>query len=409
MKRASASVMATAVAMSWLIVAGGFPVAAGKDDGPPVEVKGLADSLNKFTWDVYPRLRSKPGNHCFSPVAIANSLTLVAAGARGRTADQLFTALHLNDRRGERTHEAMRQLSEWLKVYSGQAGCELHLAVALWTRGERNLQPGYVELGRKFYGAEFHRLAHDDPPEKLRQRINQWAERQTKGKITQLLVENDLDADIPLLLTSANYFQANWKFPFDQRLTQQQDFVTDSGKTVRVAMMHGMFWLPYYADEQVQLVLLPYSCTGLNMAILMPRGNQTELSKLEQSLQSESLQRWLSRAQVDRVELSLPRFQVQGSYRLEHVLAELGCKDVFTPGVADLSGITGNRDLYVGRMWHKALTTVSEQGTEAAAATTVEFKAVPVAFRVNRPFLFLIMDIRSGLILFAGRVVNPLG
>jgi serpin B len=100
---------------------------------------------------------------------------------------------------------------------------------------------------------------------------------------------------------------------------------------------------------------------------------------------------------------------VQGSYRLEHVLAELGCKDVFTPGVADLSGITGNCDLYVGRMWHKALTTVSEQGTEAAAATTVEFKAVPVAFRVNRPFLFLIMDIRSGLILFAGRVVNPLG
>jgi len=303
----------------------------------------------------------------------------------------------------------MRQLSEWLKVYTGQAGCELNLAVALWTRGQRNLQPSYVELGRKSYGAELHRLAQDDPPEKVRQRINQWAERQTKGKITQLLMENDLDPDTPLFLTNANYFQASWKFPFDQRLTQQQDFATDFGKTVRVATMRGVFWLPYYADEQVQLVLLPYSCTGLSMVILMPRRNQTELSKLEQSLQSESLQRWLSRARVSRVELSLPRFQVHGSYCLEQALAELGCKDVFTPGVADLSGITGNRDHYVSRIWHKALTTVSEQGTEAAAATTVEFKAVPFEFRVNRPFMFLIVDTRSGLILFAGRVVNPLG
>ncbi len=173
--------------------------------------------------------------------------------------------------------------------------------------------------------------------------------------------------------------------------------------------MRGLFWLPYYADEQVQLVLLPYSCTRLSMVILMPRSNQTELSKLEQSLQSESLQRWLSRARINGVELSLPRFQVHGSYRLEQALAELGCKDVFTPGVADLSGITGNRDLWVGRMWHKAVTSVSEQGTEAAAATTVEFKAEPLEFHVNRPFLFLIIDTRSALILFAGRVVNPLG
>ncbi len=231
MKRASAFVMATAVAMSWFIVVGGFTAAVGADGGPPVVVKGLAESLNKLTWDVYARLRSKPGNHCFSPVAIAKSLGLVAAGARGRTADQLFTTLHLHDRHRQQTHEAMRQLREWLKVYSGQAGCELHLAVALWTRGERNLQPSYVELGRKFYGAEFHRLAQDDPREKLPQRINQWAERQTKGKITQLPVENEPSADIPLLLTTAIYFQANWKFPFDQRLTEQRDFSTDSGKT----------------------------------------------------------------------------------------------------------------------------------------------------------------------------------
>ena len=109
MKQTSAFVLATAVAMSWLIAARSFPAATGTDDGSPVEVKGLAESLNKFTWDVYARLRSKPGNHCFSPVAIANSLGLVAAGARGRTADQPFTALNLHGRHGEQTHEAMRQ------------------------------------------------------------------------------------------------------------------------------------------------------------------------------------------------------------------------------------------------------------------------------------------------------------
>ena len=169
----------------------------------------------------------------------------------------------------------------------------------------------------------------------------------------------------------------------------------------------------YWAGDGLKVLELPYGRGDLAMLILLP--DEIEgLSALEAKLTADNLSRWQSGLRKQEVRVFLPRFKLTSQFQLAEVLKAMGMSRVFTPGEADLSGMSSEQELFVSAVIHKAFVDVNEEGTEAAAATGVEVKSVaaiegPAVFRADHPFVFLIRDNRTGGILFLGRLANPRG
>ena len=168
----------------------------------------------------------------------------------------------------------------------------------------------------------------------------------------------------------------------------------------------------YSEVEGLQLLELPYAGDGFAMVVLLPR-DVDGLKNLENLLNKQTLDHWLTQARELNVAVLLPKFKLAAQFSLAKPLGEMGMTDAFSPG-ADFSGMDGERDLFISAVVHKAFVDVNEEGTEAAAATGVVMRMNAVRmprptpiFRADHPFIFLIRDLHSGSILFLGRVVDP--
>jgi serpin B len=162
--------------------------------------------------------------------------------------------------------------------------------------------------------------------------------------------------------------------------------------------------------EHYQAVRLPYLGGEIVMVVLLPEEGQ--FKAFEDSLKLGGLNDIIEDMENREVKLALPKFQFETEYPLNKALADLGMMDAFNQDVADFSGMTGNRELFISDAIHKAFVSVDEKGTEAAAVTAIAMAASappsgPVDFTANRPFIFLIQDIETGSILFMERVMNP--
>jgi serpin B len=150
------------------------------------------------------------------------------------------------------------------------------------------------------------------------------------------------------------------------------------------------------------------------MVVLLPN-DVAGLAALEHSLTSANLEKWFAEYRAERQAIvTLPKFTMTQKFTLKETLEKLGMKLAFEPGAADFSGMTGKKDLWISDAIHKAFVDVNEEGTEAAAATGLVFRATamaheppPVTFRADHPFVFMIRDNKSGGILFMGRVTDP--
>jgi serpin B len=167
----------------------------------------------------------------------------------------------------------------------------------------------------------------------------------------------------------------------------------------------------YGEFEGGQLLELPYAGGNVSLDVLLPR-EFDGLKRMESQLTPQTLAGWLAQGRQQRVEVFLPRFELTAQFRLDQTLTAMGMGDAFSRG-ADFSGMDGEGDLFISAVVHKAFVDVNERGTEAAAATAVMIaramvmRAAGPTFRADHPFLFLIRDLRSGSILFLGRVVDP--
>ncbi len=219
-----------------------------------------------------------------------------------------------------------------------------------------------------------------------------------------------MDNTTRLVLANAVYFKANWMFPFDKRVTQEQPFHRPGAADVTAQLMHAVERHEYYETDTYQVVTLPYAHGPYEMAIWLPR-EVDGLDRLEAALAGEGAA-GLDHLQRKRVNLLLPRFKVSGDTSLGKVLADMGMAGAFTRS-ADFSGIT-DEPLWISAVVHRALVEVDEEGTEAAAATAIVAvgTAAPApeeikVFRADHPFLFAIRNHDTGELLFMGRVVEP--
>jgi serpin B len=283
----------------------------------------------------------------------------------------------------------------------------------LWASQQAPLLSSYVSLVGELYGAGAFNVDFASDPGLSRKTINLWAGKETRGLITELIPEGFITPVTRLILTNAVYFKGDWRYPFDVRSTRNEDFRLDDNRTVSVPMMflegNDMARLNYARLPEGQILELPYAGGKLSMLVLLPAPEAAQA--FESGLSLEKLAQWKQSLMPQKVDVYLPRFVFSFSDKMREVLQAMGITDAFGPQ-ADFSRMTGQKDIYIGEVIHKAFIEVNEQGTKAAAATAAGMfgGAMPrpaQLFRADRPFMFLIQESGSGRIIFMGRLSRP--
>jgi len=374
----------------------------------------LVDGNSAFAFDLYQALKEGDDNLFYSPYSISLALTMTYAGARGDTAQQMADTLHFilpQDRLHPTLNSLDIELSQRGQGAEGEDGeaFRLNIVNAIWGQKDYQFLSTFLDALAENYGAGLRLLDFVNAPEESRLTINNWVSDQTEGRIEDLIPQGLISALTRLVLTNAIYFNAAWQYPFSEDMTVDGPFYPLDGGKVTVPMMKQTEFFGYTEGDGYQAVELEYDGGELSMIILLPQADQFDT--FEASLDAQLVDSIVKAVEPKQVTLTMPRFEFESSFSLREILAMMGMPVAFSGG-ADFSGMTGNRDLFIADVVHKAFVSVDEAGTEAAAATAVvmELTAVPgepVEVTIDRPFIFLIRDIETGTILFVGRIMNP--
>jgi serpin B len=405
MKRLRLPVLTIVTLLSLTVCTAGS--APDSPDAPDPE--HLVEGNTAFALALYSALHQQEGNLFFSPYSISTALAMTYAGARGDTREQMARALTFTLQQNE-LHGAFARLQAQLNTEQAKGGIELTVANALWAEKQYSFLDDFIHSTNENYGAPLNRVDFKNTPEKTRTRINEWVEQKTNDKIKDLIQPGVINKLTRLVLTNAIYFRGDWSQQFKVSETRDDRFWLTRDKAVTVPLMTQKGDFSYGKNEDMQLLALPYVGDRLSMIVLLP--NEVDgLSKLEATLTEDTLASSLPLLKKRAVRVFLPKFTITAEFNLEKILGAMGMPDAFTPQ-ADFSGMTGNRELYINAVIHKAFVDVHEKGTEAAAATGVAMQLFsygnpPPEFRADHPFLFLIRHNPSESILFLGRVADP--
>jgi serpin B len=379
------------------------------------ESTALAAGNGAFAFDLYQAMRGEPGNLFYSPYSISSALAMTYAGARGSTETQMAKTMHFTLSQ-DRLHPAFNALDLAL-ASRGQGsqgqdnkGFRLKIANSVWGQKGYPFDQAYLDVLAKNYGAGLQLTDFQKSPEPSRAAINAWVKAKTENKIIDLLPQGSITDLTRLVLANAVYFNAAWDFPFSKESTHDRDFTLLDGTKVKVPMMFQKKTHGYVRGQGYQVVELAYDGREIVMDILMPDVNN--MATFEKSLTSEQVNSILRNLKPTEMDLTIPKFNYGANLNLTKVLKALGLEEALTPGKADFSGMSSNKDLYISDVVHKAIVVVDEKGTEAAAATGVMVgtTAMPidnVSVTIDHPFVFLIRDVKTNTVLFVGRVVNP--
>jgi serpin B len=388
-----------------------FPRSVPAKPLPPASeaARAAASAANSFAFDLFAKLRGRPGNLCLSPYSIHAALTMTHEGAAGPTAAQLAAALHLDTAARAGQHDLHARLQA-----PGNHGFEFSVANRLWADRTAAILPAFRTRLAADFLADAQTVDFADPA--AVSAINAWTSRQTRGHIPEILRPADVDRLTVLVLTNALYFKGNWDIPFKKSDTAEGDFLTAPGAKVRLPLMHQNK-KHAYADRDAagnvpafRALSLNYTCGDLAMLFLLPELGQ--LDPLEAALNDQLLAAILNDLHDTWVPVTLPRFTITDSFSLPPALQSLGVTDAFDPKIADFSKLCAP-SVYLTAVIHKTFLEVNEQGTEAAAATAVvgaggvSLAPRPPDFKADHPFLFLLRDKSTGAILFFGRVSKP--
>jgi serpin B len=419
------------------------PLLATKPPGPtnrtsfqPIGPSDLARGQNKLAIDLLRQSPVEVGKNVFlGSWSIHQALAMTCAGADGQTADEMRKVLGLPtkvespfvadvggslvvDRQG--LHGRLAKLTGKI-LAKGKKKRPYHLILAnrLWRNTGTEFRKEYTDFVKTHYGAPLEPVDFSDRA-RAAKTINKWVSKTTRKKIPKLLTRNDLAGQVELVLTNAIYFKAAWAHRFHESATRTMPFhlsvsekVRPSDPTVRVEMMSQIERHPYYEDDLVQIVDLPYKGGDLSMTALLPKG-RGDLAKLEKKLELPWLVKRLGAMKTRSVHVLLPKFETRFRQELSKPLKKLGMKRTFTSS-ADFSRMSEEARLLISKVVHEAYCKVDEKGTEAAAATAVVMETAQAnrnpkrkRFVADHPFVFLIRHRQTGTILFIGRITKPL-
>ncbi|XP_067387435.1 serpin B10-like [Emydura macquarii macquarii] len=391
-------------------------------------------------------------NILFSPWSISTTMATVYLGAKGNTADQMAEVLHFNkvgrvgvattSIKPRRAYSKMEELLSSPCVSVKKANLEnssnihegfqalgfeinqpsknylLKSVYQLYGEESSHFNKEYLQSIKKYYRTEPQAVDFMGAAEEVRRKINSTVERQTEGKIQDLLPVNSVDSLTKLVLVNALYFKGNWAKKFKDEFTKEQPFRMNKNTTKPVKMMYqrGKFNWTYIRTVHTHVVELPYVSNDLSMLILLPddiSDDTTGLTMLERDLTYEKLSQWTSSEMMEKTEVDvyLPRIKMEESYDLRSTLSSMGMRDAFSPDRADFRGMSEKNDLVLNHVFHKCFVEINEEGTEATAATAASMTSrsllSAIQFAADHPFLFFIRHNKTKTILFLGRFCSP--
>lgn len=401
---------------SLFCIPGGLSVAA--QEGATGQ---LVDGNTVFALHLYGSFSNDDGNLLFSPYSISQALAMTYAGANGETATQMADTLHFT--LDQSAVPAAFQTLNGDLVTRGTADADpdrgypprsLQIANGLWGEQTFPFSPSFSDELAGAYGAGLQPADFQNDPEGVREEINQWVAEHTGDKIQDIVPEGAITQDSRLVLANAVYFYGGWLLTFNEDSTEDGDFTLADGTTASVPFMHQQDHFLYAAGDGFQVIELPYAGSQLAFTVILPDDGQ--FNAVEQNLTPDFLVSALSQLSSRELVLGMPKFKFEYSASLADTLKALGMTDAFDANLADFSGMLDasvSQPLAIGDVLHKAFIAVDENGTEAAAATTVMMAGAaaptdpPLDVTIDHPFIFLIRDTQTGTILFMGRVMDP--
>ncbi|NWS57793.1 SPB10 protein, partial [Chunga burmeisteri] len=405
----------------------------------------VSTSVGEFTVDLFKKLdeTNKGKNIFFSPWSISSALALMYLGAKGNTATEMAEVLHFTRaaeaegsssvarpsrgrpkrRRMDPEHKPAEDIHSGFKelmtaINKPRSTYSLRTANRIYVEKTFPLLPRYIQLSKKYYKAAPHKVNFKTASEQTRKEINAWVEKQTEGKIENLLKTQDVTSTTRLVLVNAIYFKAEWEEKFRASNTNLQPFRLSKNKTKPVKMMYMRHTFPVLIMETMnfKMIELPYTEHELSMFILLPdviKDSTTGLEQLERELTYEKLSKWTDSKTKTKtlVDLFLPKFRMEDRYDISDNLNSMGMRSAFRSN-ADFSGMAESDDVHISKVLHKSFVAVDEKGTEAAAATVItDVTSGPpepaMQFKVDHPFHFFIRHNKSKSILFYGRFCSP--
>jgi serpin B len=373
----------------------------------------LVAGNNRFALDLYHELSAKPDQPVFfSPYSISTALAMTYAGARGDTATEMAKTLHFTLPE-EQLQSAFGSAMKQLTAAAPDHGYQFRIANRLWGQTGYHFLDSFLKITRDDYGAELSQLDFNQT-EQARATINAWVEQQTNDKIKDLIPPGAVDHDTRLVLTNAIYFKGDWQLPFNKDLTQTSPFYPTAKKAAQVQMMYQEKSFKFARSADALILEMPYKSGDLSMVVVLPT-KVGGLAAFEKTFTADTYASQIAPLPRKEVRVWLPKFKATQESQLGQTLSAMGMPSAFSPSKADFSGMDGERNLFISKVLHKAFVDVDEKGTEAAAATgvimapTAAFRPrqEPEEFKADHPFIYIIRDTRSGIILFMGRYTGP--
>jgi len=361
---------------------------------------------NQFAFKLFAKLQSSH-NLFFSPFSISSALAMTYTGAKGETQEQMKAALCFNPR-ADSVNMGFEKIMKTMNTDT-LSGVKLCVANSLWVENKFHFLDSYVNLVKQYYNSEVRNV--DFANESTRDTINNWVAKRTNNKIQNLLPKKSVGAETKAVLINTLYFYGKWATEFQSKASYKGTFYCKTKDTVQSTFMISVNHFNYFEDEKFQIVELPYKGKSVSMLIFLPDSGTTLALALKEFTDTYYTNAIRS-LQTEHVKVVLPKFKTTQSFNLSEILKKVGMETAFT-GTADFSGMTGNKELYISAVLHKAFIAVTEQGTEAAAATAVlmpmtSTRPTPLkTFKADHPFFFVIRENNTGSILFMGQMNNP--
>ena len=384
----------------------------------PIDATKFAASGNAFAFDIYNQAAANnpEDNLFFSPYSIYTALGMTYAGSKRDTEEQMREALYFSEDMMSQ-HAAFRDMSRKLNQIGERDKAQLSVANGVFQAKlhENALLPEYQNILKKYYDSEMYSLDFGQAKQTA-DYINDWVLERTNKRIKDLVNEQHIrSSNNGMLLVNAIFFKANWLKQFDPKNTNVMSFYPIREKEIPVNMMYTRDDFGYTEVADMQVIELPYDEEELSMLVFLPILTD-KLPQFDNDMVFEAMKNF----RKQDVMLWMPSFTLDLELgEIPEMLTNMGMKDAFIENYADFTGIRDPKagaDLFIKDILHKAFIEVNEEGTEAAAATSVIMatksaampdEKKPIVFRADRPFTYMIVHRPSQTILFMGKLINP--
>ncbi|MFO1444052.1 serpin family protein [Bacillus sp. Bva_UNVM-123] len=375
----------------------------GKND-----YKKMISSNNQLGFELLSQVKgNEDGNIFISPTSLLMALSMVYNGADGVTKEEIAKVLHADGMDVLDLNKANASLLSML--YHDSKQIQLNVANSIWLNQKFHFQTDFAQNNKDYFHANIQEI--DILDSQSPQLINDWVKKSTNHKIEEI-VDAPLDPDLVAILINAIYFKGSWQDEFKKKETEKRTFYLGNGATKETPLMRLHKKMSHMENESFQAVSLPYGDGEMSMKVFLPKENAS-VETFKNKLTNDNWKEWSSQFQQKEGTLLLPKFQMEYEVLLNDALKKLGMTTAFDKGANFAKMIEENDPIWINIVKQKTFIDVNEEGTEAAAATSVEMKTEsapldqPFHMEVNRPFFLMISDDTTGAILFIGEIANP--